>query len=143
MKTNHPNFYRLRFRWGVSRGRKTSGYTICTLFVDDKKVSSANGGGYDLSGTVFGDWVEKAFKAELLKLKIPMSRRNGQRFREYYGLTYQTEEGGSSYTPKKGYIKPLIDGGCGFSAVEKILKACGWHLIWVSKTTALCQPIKY
>lgn len=59
----------LEFKWTVSRGRDTYGYNICTLRVDGQKVSSCNGGGYDMKGTSLGNWAERAFSAELLKLK--------------------------------------------------------------------------
>lgn len=59
----------LEFKWTVSRGRDSYGYNICTLRVDGQKVSSCNGGGYDMKGTSLGDWVARAFTAELLKLK--------------------------------------------------------------------------
>lgn len=59
----------LEFKWTVSRGRESYGYNICTLRVDGQKVSSCNGGGYDMKGTSLGSWVARAFTAELLKLK--------------------------------------------------------------------------
>ena len=62
----------LVFKWGVSRGRATYGYSICSLYVNGKKVAMCNGGGYDMQGTVFGNWIASKFKDELLKLEIPM-----------------------------------------------------------------------
>ena len=71
--------YKLVFKWGVSRGRNTYGYTICSLWVDDKKVAMCNGGGYDMKGTCLGDWVATKFKKELLTLTIPYKHRNGEK----------------------------------------------------------------
>lgn len=90
----------LTFKWTVSRARDTYGYNICSLYVDRQKVSSCNGGGYDMQGTALGDWVATAFKSELLKLDIPMSKRNGQDIREYYGLSYHDPD----YDPGKKVI---------------------------------------
>ncbi len=59
----------LEFKWTVSRGRDSYGYNICTLRVDGAKVSACNGGGYDMKGTSFGNWLARAFTPELLKLK--------------------------------------------------------------------------
>ncbi len=78
----------LEYKWGVSRGRDTAGYTICSLYVDGTKLESCNGGNYDMRGTVLGHWIARAYKDRLLKLNIPMSRRNGVAVREYYGLSY-------------------------------------------------------
>ena len=45
----------LTFKWTVSRGRDSYGYNIVTLRVDGDKVSSCNGGGYDMKGTCLGN----------------------------------------------------------------------------------------
>lgn len=66
----------LEFKWGVSRGRDTYGYTICSLYVDGRKVASCNGGGYDMKGTSFGHYLERAYADRLLKLNS-----------EFYGLS--------------------------------------------------------
>ena len=92
----------LVFKWGVSRGRDTYGYTICSLYVDGKKVASCNGGGYDMKGTCFGDWVAVRFKDELLKLEVPWTTRNGEKIQEYYGLSF--------HDPNFDPGKAIIDG---------------------------------
>ena len=97
--------HKLVFKWGVSRGRDTYGYRICSLLVDDTKVSMCNGGGYDMKGTCFGDWVAHKFKDELLKLEIPWGTRNGEKVQEYYGLTFHDP----NYDPGKA----VIDGKTG------------------------------
>lgn len=244
MKTNQQDAPRdgaiLDFKWTVSRGRDTYGYNIVTLRVDGQKVSSCNGGGYDMKGTALGNWVARAFSAELLRLKPaqmpaqshwqpertrhcagacldayterytdaiandqpladvePLPKlsedtwecptcqgqtrqsRDGKTIddgRYFYGLTYhdptydpgkavigkdcndrtfsgkskgktveQAEADGdtvgleryqafysaSSKHPTKRHNVPLIDGACGFSSVEKILKAIGYGLEYV------------
>jgi hypothetical protein len=57
------------FRWTVSRGRDTYGYNICSLFVNDKKVSACNGGGYDMKGTSLGNYIARAYADRLNALK--------------------------------------------------------------------------
>ena len=41
-----------------------------------------------MKGTALGNWVAGRFSDELMKLEIPMSRRNGEDVQEYYGLSY-------------------------------------------------------
>jgi len=56
--------------WGTSRGRDSYGYTTAVLRDGNgKKVASTCGGGYDMRGTVVGDWLARTFPNELLKLK--------------------------------------------------------------------------
>jgi len=95
----------LTFKWSISRGQYTYGYNICTLYVDGKKVSSCKGGGYDMSGTCLGEWMEKNFQTELKTLDI----------NSYYGVREY-----------EGNI--CLDGGCGFSSMEKILNGLGYNI---------------
>jgi hypothetical protein len=219
----------LELKWSVSRGRDTYGYNICSLYVDGRKVSSCNGGGYDMKGTALGNWVARAFADRLVALKptdmpaqshwqraenprricrntdcvvtqiqdnkaiewtqeltcpkcgnpTEIDHNDGQTVddgRYFYGLTYhdpnydpskaiigqgcddrtlggkaagktveQAEADGeslgleryqafyhaSSKVPTERHTIPLIDGGCGFNEVEKILKAIGYELEYV------------
>ena len=146
----------LQFKWTVSRSRNSYGYNVCSLFVDGAKVSSCNGGGYDLTGTALGNWMAFNFKDELLKFKS-----------KFYGLTfhdpnydagkkvindqtieerekegkslglerYQSFYSASSKLPTKNHIIPMIDGACGFSQMERILKALGYYLECVNYKT--------
>src|SRR5689334_12933923 len=59
----------LEFKWTVSRDAGTYGYNISTL--RDRlggKLGRCNGGGYDMKGTSFGQYVERQFQPELLAL---------------------------------------------------------------------------
>jgi len=60
----------LEFRWTVSKGRDTYGYNICSLWVDGVKVSSCNGGGYDMQGTAFAEWLQDNFQDRLQQPNI-------------------------------------------------------------------------
>jgi len=159
--------HKLVFKWGVSKGRDTYGYTICSLYVDDKKAASCNGGGYDMKGTCLGDWVARRFRKELVNLEIPLGIRNGKEVQEYYGLSfhdpnydpgkavidgktvaereadgesiglerYQSFYKGSSRVPTERHIVPLIDGACGFSSVETILRAVGYGIRYIHNSS--------
>ena len=111
--------YDLKFKWTVSKAVNTYGYNICSLFVNGQKVSSCNGGGYDMQGTCLGDWIEREFKEELLQLKDI-----------FYGLTFHNPNKQSidlpSDLPTEKHTTPVIDGACGVNSVEKILKAVGY-----------------
>ena len=97
--------YQLQFKWSVSRGRDTYGYDICSLYVDGIKVSSCNGGGYDMKGTAFGDWLQKEFQTELKKLNP----------NDFYGIRVYDD-------------KLYLDGACGYSSMERIVNALGYSL---------------
>ena len=139
----------LSFKWTVSRGRDTYGYNVVTLKADGKKVAQCNGGGYDMTGTCLGNWVANHFKDELLKFKTefygltfhnpnydPGSKIiEGQTVEERekegksVGLErYQSFYSASSKLPTKLHTIPMIDGACGFSSVEQILKELGYYL---------------
>lgn len=57
-----------RFKWTVSRGRDTYGYSICSLYIDGEKVTMCNGGGYDMEGTCLGHWLAAHARDKLLQL---------------------------------------------------------------------------
>jgi hypothetical protein len=59
----------LEFKWTISRGRETYGYNICSLYADGEKVSSCNGGGYDMKGVALGNYIARRFALELAALK--------------------------------------------------------------------------
>lgn len=63
------NKHTLEFKWGVSRGRDTYGYNICSLYVDGRKAASCNGGGYDMKGTCLGNFIASAYTDRLVQLK--------------------------------------------------------------------------
>jgi len=56
-------------KWGTSRGRDSYGYTTCSLSQNGRTVARCNGGGYDMFGTVVGDWITRTLAPALLTLK--------------------------------------------------------------------------
>jgi hypothetical protein len=115
MRINH-----LVISWSTSRGRDTYGYNICRL--DDRnngKRFRTLGGGYDMIGTVFGDWLEENYQDELRKIPArAYSRFDGERFVGEKGDLY-----GMTLYLKDGSIR--LDGGCGIRAMLDIAKAIG------------------
>lgn len=57
----------LKLSWSISRGRDTDGYNICRL--DDNNEGQryrCMGGGYDMTGSVVGEWLKKTYQERLL-----------------------------------------------------------------------------
>lgn len=60
----------LQIKWGTSRGQDSYGYTTCSLRNHrGERIASCNGGGYDMRGTVIGNWIATTFVKELCSLK--------------------------------------------------------------------------
>lgn len=104
LRTTHS--IELVTRWTVSRGRETYGYNICTLLHNNQRIAACNGGGYDMTGTVLGVFIENNFQKELIKLDP----------KKYYGL-------------RLGHTGMRVNGGCGLNSMINILKALGYHTL--------------
>ena len=118
--------HRLDISWSTSRGADTYGYNICRL--DDSESGKRYrtiGGGYDMIGTVFGQWLQENYSSELRALAENKTRidcgysvKGYYKLEEFYGLTYTPE----------GY--PRLDGACGISSMIRIAEACGLEVQW-------------
>ena len=137
----------LEFKYTVSRGRDTYGYNICSLWINREKASSCNGGGYDMKGSAFGNWIEAGFQVELIELAKKMDKKGhcthyivtGDKGKEDYtrvdakkGTEYKdTYYGLTAYKRDGDIFKVSLDGACGFSSIEHIFKALGYSLQWL------------
>lgn len=122
MKTNH-----LAISWAVSRGVDTYGYNICRL---DSSTSGKRyrtcGGGYDMIGTVIGQYLQAEHCEAIMSLvKRLMSDPDKfedagysvggfVKFPDLYGMVYNTRTGNVS-----------LDGACGVSSMQAIGEAIG------------------
>lgn len=132
----------LEFRWTTSRGRETYGYNICSLWVDGSKVSSCNGGGYDMKGASLADFMAKEYQERLLLCIGKQSRCHQYHSTEHgFDQTHAPKgtngRGESTFYGSTGYLNPelnlykvSLDGACGFSSMERIAKAIGLTLQW-------------
>lgn len=139
MKTHN-----LTISYGTSRGRDTYGYTLVTLRENGTKKASACGGGYDMRGTVFANWLEAEYQTQLLELArketrvFPQSNWNGSsgdesnyvsvpvdRKTELYGGTYYANGSGGYDGEKDKPPHVSLEGGCGFSSIQRIAEAIG------------------
>lgn len=58
----------LQIKWTISKARDSYGYNVVTLYDHNEKFR-ANGGGYDMLGTVLGKWIQKNYMERLKELK--------------------------------------------------------------------------
>lgn len=92
-------------RWTVSKARDTYGYNVVTL-ISGKSKYRAMGGGYDMVGTVFAQWLWANYKDVVIE-KIKDRKEEFYGFREYTNGEYN------------------IDGACGLDCMVKIAKEIG------------------
>lgn len=93
----------LTLTWSISRGRDTYGYNICRL--DDPQTGKryrCNGGGYDMTGTVFGMWLMDVHQDRLSALAW-----------SFYGLRRYND----------GHVN--LDGACGINSMVRVAEALG------------------
>lgn len=112
----------LQIKWSISKGRFTQGYRIASLREHGEVKARCHGGGYDMRGTVFAEWLEKEFQSRLVKIGSRMSYQ-----RHKNGDTRRNEAGNNLYggTFDRGKRHVALDGGCGFSSIQRIAEAIG------------------
>lgn len=121
MKINH-----LSITWGVSKGRDTYGYNICRL--DDRATGKryrCMGGGYDMIGTVFGNWLSDVYQDRLKYLFDSRKHedcgygvKGYRKIPDLYGLTLSPS----------GVAQ--LDGACGKSSMQAVAEAIGLEVQW-------------
>lgn len=110
--------------WSTSKGRDTYCYNICRL--DDRNNGQrfrTIGGGYDMIGTVFGQWLQANYQDQLQAIKDRAHQEYTEEnsFRRYidskerlYGMTYNFKDNNVS-----------LDGVCGLECMIRIAEAIG------------------
>ncbi len=124
------NTFNLHFKWTVSKGVGTYGYNICSLLVDGVKRGQCNGGGYDMQGSSFAQWIEVEFQTELQSLfsnEIIETKANDLPFNH---IKTDRFHGVRVYKSKKGVYQIGLNGACGFSSIERIAESIGIILKW-------------
>jgi len=123
-------FNYLALSWGVSRGRDTYGYNIARLDSHNSgKRYRCSGGGYDMTGTVLGMYLESEHQDRLQLLK--KISNNGEKPKiedcgySVKGWTRRPDLYGLTFDPKG---KAHIDGACGINSVERIAEAIGLNI---------------
>lgn len=105
----------ISIRWGTSRGRDSYGYTTCSLRNSGgQRVAACNGGGFDMRGTVVGNWLARTFRDELLALK---PRQMPEQSHYDYNTCKRVDDGRSFYgltfhDPNFDPSKAVVGEGC-------------------------------
>lgn len=129
----------LSIKWTVSRGRETYGYNIVTLTASTTgKRYSCNGGGYDMKGTVFGQWLEDVHQDALVNIghrahsRLVQAEPHGTyeriqstRSDSLYGMTEYDEPSQIKGDAARGFrrISVKLDGACGLDSMRRIAEA--------------------
>jgi hypothetical protein len=117
----NDNFY-MPMSWSVSRGRDTYGYNICRLDHGRTRYRTC-GGGYDMTGTVVGQWLQAEYQDKLREIagkaaaaysKDGGYKSDNQNASKLYGMALNKDDGSVH-----------LDGACGLSEMVKIAAAIG------------------
>ena len=113
----------LEIKWSISKGRNTYGYNICRLQDTlNYQMYTTCGGGYDMIGTVFAEWLQNNHQDRLQKLA-----GDGVDLKEYGSCGYKhvLQFGGMFVTPEKHIT---LDGGYGIASMLRIAESIGLNV---------------
>lgn len=111
----------LTLSWSVSRGADTYGYNICRLDSRDSgRRYRCMGGGYDMTGTVFGDWLEAEHQDKLRQLTGWESKDYGNTDWKAHADLY------GAFLRPDGSVS--LDGGCGLACMIRVAEAIGLEI---------------
>jgi hypothetical protein len=121
MEKTYATMDNVQVSWAVSRGRDTYGYNICRAdsYVMGQRFKCI-GGGYDMIGTVIGQYIQERFEDQLKALvkahesELTPYVSDWFQLSSFYGLTFKPSENRVS-----------LDGGCGIESMLKIAAALG------------------
>lgn len=99
----------LTWRVGTSRAYGCEGQTLVSALLNGNKVGQCRGGGYDMRGSCFGDFLNAAFHPEMVRL-VQESEK------ELYGL--------------RGY-NGYVNGACGLDCMFRIFNELGYEAEYV------------
>jgi hypothetical protein len=116
----------------------------CRMWHPDGHVAGSAGGcGYDKGGAALGQAIELFFQKELDELPLETrdtSYSGKQLFHETLGDMYGLFEGyGGPGT--EGKRRRYLDGACGMSCMEKVLRALGFQDVRVLATGKLSEMV--
>jgi hypothetical protein len=137
LRNNHPGGYKimatlLQVSWSVSKAHDTYGYNIARLDdTDTGKRYRCSGGGYDMIGTVFGDWLQDRYQDRLITIADRADAEYILNADGSYGAREKNDSRDSLYgmtavrTHKMTSTKVHLDGGCGIESMRRIAEAVG------------------
>jgi hypothetical protein len=122
----------LTIKVGTSKAADNYGYTRVTVSdtLTGRKFTTV-GGGYDMTGSVLGEWMEAHMQDRLDALQ-PGAKTVGDWPRPLYGINYKGTKSGSGYE----YTRASVDGACGQDSMQDIALACGIEVeeVWDRST---------
>ena len=113
----------LSVKWTISKARDTYGYNVVTLRDKSGHKYVANGGGYDMTGTVFAAWLQENHQDELLDEHnsahvIYVDGHRTENPSGHYGMTAYNDSEGKA-------LHVYLDGACGLESIRRIAEAIG------------------
>ena len=107
------------------RGYKGCNGLYVKLYVNGQLAGSCSGGGYDMTGVCFGEWLTEAFKLRLWKL----AKEEATEMRADKEKTYNDKVGGIYglilNKDQDGHLHIYADGATGISQMWQIIGAMG------------------
>ena len=126
------------WRYGVLTFRYSDGVNGNIVKVVDKrgdiiKGVRCTGGGYDMTGTCLGQFMEQCFPEQIKRLDS----------REFYGVGHWNPK-----TKKRQYrssenTRTTLDGACGMSSMRDILRKIGFKLEYINETRGKVDTTTY
>jgi hypothetical protein len=133
---------KLRFVWTTDQN---TGYNRCSLKdANGQTLNSNAGGGYDMKGTALGNFINTHFNELIKKLPADRGGRLNRVQEGFYGLIHYNKRGGKKTTfLKRSNDRTVswVDGGCGFSSMERILNKIGFSMKFTKETKNTVQYV--
>lgn len=117
----------LRVKYTISRGQDTYGYNLVTLYVNGKKHNRTCGGGYDMTGTVIGEYITREYNDRLKELEANSGSLD-ETGTGYYGVSHYDNKENKWLKHANENTSTCLDGACGINCVKQVAAAIGLDL---------------
>jgi hypothetical protein len=126
------------WRYGVLTFRYSDGVNGNIVKVLDKrgdiiKGVRCTGGGYDMTGTCLGQFIEQNFPEQIKRLDS----------REFYGVGHWNTKTKRRQYRSSENTRTTIDGACGMSSMQDILKKIGFKMQYINETRGKVDTTTY
>lgn len=105
-------------------------YGNCVVRILDQrqqpiKHARCTGGGYDMTGTCLGKFIQHNFPEEIKRLDAG----------KYYGVTHYNPKRRRFVNKSSADTRTTLDGGCGLSSMQAILYRIGFKMRFITETS--------
>ena len=126
------------WRYGVLTFRYSDGVNGNIVKVVDKrgdiiKGVRCTGGGYDMTGTCLGQFMEQCFPEQIKRLDS----------REFYGVGHWNTKTKRRQYRSSENTRTTLDGACGMSSMRDILRKIGFKLEYINETRGKVDTTTY